>query len=164
MWLRKNKQNPFTFCCFVSLQGLIQLYFGTYLYFSISWPFKHRILPIPLGKMLVSSALSAAVIYPVSSRAIPYKIFSLIKMQVPDSFHTFDLKKFHAFSTLKSLSSLIQLTSLTSFLDFSKFIFLKLRSFTSLVAAVLVGVAAALHAGQLLCWHIGWCPCPNLGF
>lgn len=96
-------------------------------------------LPIPLGELLISSALSEVDIYPVSSGAIPYKIFPLIKMQVPDSFHTFDLKKFHAFSTLKSLSSLIQLTSLTSFLNFSKFIFLKLRSFASLVAAVCGG-------------------------
>lgn len=118
-------------------------------------------LPIPLGELLISSALSEVVIYPVSSGAIPYKIFPLIKMQVPDSFHTFDLKKFHAFSTLKSLSSLIQLTSLTSFLNFSKFIFLKLRSFASLVAAVRGGVAAALQcsccAGTLVGAHVAAC-------
>lgn len=80
------------------------------------------------------------VIYPVSSGVLPYKILPLIKMQVPDSFHTFDLKKFHASSTLKSLSSLIQLTSLTSFLNFSKFTLLKLRP---------------LQAWMQLCWW-GW--------
>lgn len=114
--------------------------FGLYVYFSISWPFRHVVLPIPLGYLLISAALSEVVIYPVSSEALPYQIFPLIKMQVPDSFHTFDLKKFHGFSTLKSLSSLIQLTSLTSFLNFSKFILLKLRS---------------LQAWMQLCWW-GW--------
>lgn len=114
--------------------------FGTHLYFSISWPFRHKILPVPLGYLLISPALSEVVIYPGCSGVLPYKIFPLIKMQVPDSFHTFDLKKFHAFSTLKSLSSLIQLTSLTSFLNFSKFILLKLRS---------------LQAWMQLCWW-GW--------
>lgn len=156
-WGKTNK-NPSLFAVCLSLQGPIQLYFGTYLYFSVSRPFRHKKLPIPLGKLLISSVLSEAVIYLVRSGTIPYKIFPLIKMQVPDSFHTFDLKKFHAFSTLKSLSSLIQLTSLTSFLNFSKFIFLKLRSFTSLVAAVLLGAAAAFQgsccADTLLGAHV----------
>ena len=111
-----------------NLQSLIQLDFwhiSTSLFPGLS-DIEHSL--IPLGYLLISPALSEVAIYPVSSEALPYKIFPLIKMQVPDSFHTFDLKKFHAFSTLKSLSSLIQMTSLTSFLNFSKFILLKLRS------------------------------------
>lgn len=96
--------------------------------------------PVPLGYLHISPALSKVVIYPVSSGALPYKILPLIKMQVLDSFHTFDLKKFHTSSTLKSLSSLIQLTSLTSFLNFPKFILLKLRF---------------LQAWLQLCWW-GW--------
>lgn len=128
------------YAVYFNLQGLIHHYLGTYLYFSISCSLRHGILPVPLGCLFISPALSQVVIYPVSSGALPYKIFPLIKMQVPDSFHTFDLKKFHAFSTLKSLSSLIQLTSLTSFLNFSKFILLKLRS---------------LQAWMQLCWW-GW--------
>lgn len=129
----------------------------TYLYFSISWPLRHGILPVPLGSLLISPALSEVVIYPVSSGALPYKIFPLIKMQVPDSFHTFDLKKFHAFSTLKSLSSLIQLTSLTSFLNFSKFILLKSRSLQAWMQLCWWGGGCIMV--QLLHRHVSWCPC-----